>query len=156
MSILNVPNYKNNPTIRKKSKRVKIKNITKPETQKFIQDLTETMIAKDGAGLAAPQVEKNLRVCIVTDGNGKITTLINPRIIWKSFHRITVEEGCLSIPGIFGKVKRPTKIWVLARDKEGKKIRLKTGGLLARVIQHEVDHLNGILFIDKLIKNDKK
>ncbi|MEK7631349.1 MAG: peptide deformylase [Patescibacteria group bacterium] len=122
-----------------------------PSIRQLVQDMAETMAAADGIGLAAPQVGTRERVFIVATKNGALA-FCNPKIVKHSFLKITMEEGCLSIPGVFGTVKRPRRIQVEACDVEGKPFRTTADGLLARVIQHELDHLNGILFIDKVIR----
>ncbi len=133
-----------NPILRKKS--AEIKKIT-PEINRLILDMEKTMLEKDGIGLAAPQIGKNIKIVIVNTKDGPIH-MINPKITRKSWRKEEGEEGCLSIPGIFGKVKRHKKMRAIYYDKNNNKIKLKAEGLLARVIQHEIDHLNGILFTD--------
>lgn len=113
--------------------------------------MVKTMEAEKGIGLAAPQVESDLRICVARVDN-TIYILVNPKI--KSFSRKkeVFEEGCLSFPGKFFPVKRPVKVKIKARDINGKKIKIKAEGLLARVLQHEIDHLDGILVIDRVVK----
>jgi peptide deformylase len=101
-----------------------------------------------GVGLAAPQINVSLRV-IVYEVDNKFYAFINPEIIKCFKETSSIEEGCLSLPNIYGEVERPEKIILKATNSEGKKIKLKAFGLLARAIQHEIDHLDGILFIDK-------
>lgn len=118
-----------------------------------IQELVETMFKvleqdKKGVGLAAPQIGKFVRLFVV-DLDDKKYVFTNPRIIKFSDKKVTMEEGCLSVPGVFKDIERPAKIAVEALDSYGKKFKLKTGGILARVIQHENDHLEGVLIIDK-------
>ena len=143
-TILIVPN----PILRKKSKEV---NLTKINSKKF-KSLCSAMVKiikkVEGAGLAAPQIGENIRLIIINTKNGTLL-LINPKITKKSWAREWGQEGCLSVPGIYGKVLRHEKITCLYYDQNGKKIKLTGRGLMARVIQHEIDHLNGILFIDK-------
>lgn len=136
--------------LRQKSRKISIDQIKTAGIQRLIFDLIETMRKKDGIGLAAPQINAPYRV-IVAQNNDQHVVLINPKIIGNSFSKIVMEEGCLSVPGVFGLVKRPKKIRVKAYNPEGLIVDLKVDGVLARVIQHEVDHLDGILFIDKLI-----
>ena len=136
-----------NETLRKKS--VKISNVKTPEIQRIIFDMLETMEKNGNAlGLAAPQIGQLLRLCIVIF-DGKTHILINPKIKSKSWKKETAEEGCLSFPGKFISIKRHKKVKVEALDKDGNKIKIAAEGILARAIQHEVDHLDGILFIDK-------
>lgn len=141
-------------TLRKVAKPVE--KITE-EIEQFIEDLTVTMYEKDGVGLAAPQVGRSLRIFVVdpffyTEDNGKNPIVfINPKFIEFSGED-TKEEGCLSLPEIFGKVTRAEKVIIEGYDKELKKIRYEADELFARCLQHENDHLDGILFIDKVSK----
>lgn len=137
-----------NPILRKKSKKLSAEEIKSKEMQKLCADMAKTMLAKDGVGLAAPQVGKNIRLCVINTKNG-VQCLINPKITKKSWAKEWGEEGCLSFPGLFGEVRRHKKIICEYVDKNKKIIKLEADGLLARVIQHETDHLDGVLFIDK-------
>jgi len=137
-----------NKILHKKSEPVKASSILSAKFKKLITDMAETMLAKDGVGLAAPQIGESIRVIVVNTKDG-VLPLINPEIKKKSWRQETDEEGCLSVPGVYGYVKRPANIEVSGLTQTGEKIDLKAKGLLARVIQHEVDHLDGILFIDK-------
>ncbi len=139
------------PNLRKKSRELATNEILNPEFKKFIKNLGETMIKKDGIGLAAPQVDKAIRA-IVVNIDEKAMPFINPKIIKKSLRKNIMEEGCLSIPGVFDKVKRHTIIWVEYLDLDAKKHKIKASNLFARVLQHEIDHLDGILFIDRVKK----
>ena len=140
-----------NDILRKKSESIKKAD---DKIKRLILDMEKTMLEKDGVGLAAPQIGKNIRLIIVNTKDGPIA-MINPRITRKSWRKEKGEEGCLSIPDFFGgPIKRNKKIRVIYCDKKDKKIKLKAEGLLARIIQHEVDHLNGVLFIDYLRKKD--
>jgi len=120
----------------------------------LISEMVETCRKAEGIGLAAPQIGKSLRLCIINLEHMGLPpfALVNPKIVRKSFRKIEMEEGCLSIPGVFGIVKRPEKITVQTLNLEGKKHKFKADGLLARVIQHEIDHLDGILFTSKMIR----
>lgn len=140
-----------NPILRKKSIKIDFKKITTKEIKRLCSVMYNTMTNVEGAGLAAPQISKNIRL-IVINNQGVQLNLLNPKIIKKSWNKIYDNEGCLSIPGVYGKVKRHKKIVCQYFDEIGKKITLNAEGLLARIIQHEVDHLDGILFIDKAIK----
>ena len=140
-----------NPILRKKSEQ--ITEITEQINQ-LIFDMAETMKEEKGIGLAAPQVGKNIRLIIVDTKNGPLA-LLNPKIISRSFFKDVEEEGCLSVKNVWGKVKRSKSIKVKALNKRGKEVSFKAQGLFARVIQHEVDHLEGVLFIDKLVKINK-
>ncbi|GGI66488.1 peptide deformylase [Enterococcus alcedinis] len=117
----------------------------------LLDDMHETMVAHDGVGIAAPQIGKNIQVAIVEVEEGDLFELINPTIISAKGEDIDV-EGCLSIPHVFGTVKRPDEIVVRYYDREGDEIEVEAYGYLARALQHEIDHLNGELFIDKIIE----
>ena len=130
-------------------------SILDSQIQKFISQLIEAMKKKDGIGLAAPQVGKNINIIAVNLEDGA-RVFINPKILFFGlFKKNTVEEGCLSFPGIFGLVKRPNTIVFKYLDEKGKFKMRKINGLLATVFQHEVDHLRGKLFIDKISKYTK-
>lgn len=141
-----------NPTLRKKSREVA--DVFSGGIKKLIPEMIETMKNSDGAGLAAPQVGENIRL-IVASHKDQTLVIFNPKIIKKSILKEWGEEGCLSVPNTFGEVKRCKKITIQFLNKKGLKEKLKAEGLLARVIQHEIDHLNGILFIDKAKKIKK-
>jgi len=144
MSILKIRKY-GDPVLRQKCEPVK--EVT-GEIKKLIDDMLETMHKNEGIGLAAPQVGVEKRIIIIDVGNGPLA-LVNPKITKKK-GRDVLEEGCLSLPGIFVPVKRATKIIVEGLDKNGKKVIIEATYLAARAIQHEIDHLNGILIIDKI------
>jgi peptide deformylase len=135
-----------NPILRQKSQ--PIKDITAKELQALIPEMAETMIKKDGVGLAAPQIGQNIRLIVIRYKDDNLA-MINPKIIKKSFLKEWDEEGCLSVPNIFGDVKRCKKITIKYLDTSGQEQKLIGEGFLARVVQHEVDHLDGVLFIDK-------
>jgi peptide deformylase len=111
------------------------------------RDMAETMIADQGIGLAAPQIGKNIRLIIVNTNDGPIA-MFNPVLLKKSLLKEWGEEGCLSIPKVFGDVKRHKSVRCQFITPEGKERTIDASGLMARVIQHEIDHLDGILFID--------
>jgi peptide deformylase len=136
------------PILRKKA--VRVEKFDK-EIIKLASDMVDTMEKENGIGLAAPQVGKSLRLICLKAKEGPLV-FINPAIIKKSFRKNTAEEGCLSVPGIFGRVKRHNGLILNAQSPAEEKIRLKAKGLMARVIQHEIDHLDGILFTDKIEK----
>jgi len=127
------------------------------EIKSLISDMFEIMKLGGGIGLAAPQVGISKRIIVVSiDEKGfERFALINPVIEYFSDKKNTIEEGCLSIPGVRADVKRASKIVVSGIGRSGRQISLETGGLLARVIQHEVDHLNGVLFIDRISEKEK-
>ncbi len=139
------------PILREKAKPVP--QIT-PNIIKLLDNMRETMYAAKGVGLAAPQIGVSKRVVVVDVGDG-LYELINPEII-KSRGRELGAEGCLSIPGIIGDVPRATSIVVRALNREGKMMEYRVKGYAARAFQHEIDHLDGILFIDKAINLRKE
>lgn len=134
------------PVLRQRSE--EIPEIT-DELRQFVEDMFATMDAAKGVGLAANQVGVDRRVAVV-DADGTRIAMINPRILESSESRATQEEGCLSIPDIFADVTRPAAVTLEALDAEGNPYRIEASGLLARAIQHEIDHLDGILFLDHL------
>lgn len=141
------------PTLRQKAKRV---NRLDGALQKFIDDMVETMHAARGVGLAAPQVGVGLRLAVIqlppeqeSPMAGQLIVLCNPEIV-KAEGEWEPDEGCLSLPGWWGQIKRAQKVTVKARDRHGKAFRIKGQGLLAQALQHEIDHLNGVLFFDHL------
>lgn len=166
------------PVLRERARRVEPAEIATPEFQKLIDDMLETLDEYDGIGLAAPQVHESVRLVLVgihesreadeedeereedgiggnegsgEEGNGlTVLALINPEI--RPVGRETSEdwEGCLSLPGLRGRVTRPDEVTVVALDREGKRIELQLQGYPARVAQHEADHLDGVLFIDRM------
>jgi len=136
--------------LRGKSKRV---GRIDDSTKRLIDDLVETMRAAPGVGLAAPQVGVPLRV-IVVEYEDELYTVVNPEIV-KSSGEVTDEEGCLSAPNWQGPVTRATNVLVKGRDRNGREVRIKAEGWLARIFQHEVDHLDGTLFLDKVQDKSK-
>ncbi len=148
MAILEIKKF-NEPVLRKKCEEVK--KIDK-KMKKFIVDVAQTMKEGQGVGLAAPQVGVSKRVIIVaTDLAGqRILEMVNPKIMKKGKEIEIEEEGCLSFPGIFLKIKRAKEVEVEGLDINGDEVKLKAKGLLARVFQHEIDHLDGILFFNRL------
>lgn len=119
------------------------------EVRRLIDDMFETMYAANGIGLAAPQVGRTERVCVV-DVEGARFALVNPEVVVADGRREKAEEGCLSIPDVYADVERPSRVVVRALDREGSPVEVEGSGLLGRCIQHEVDHLHGKLFIDHL------
>lgn len=144
MQIITYPD----PILEKKSK--KIKDPLDPKIQKLIKDMIKAMRENSGVGLAAPQVGKSLRLCVIEKDNESYV-LINPKITSKSKDCEINEEGCLSFPGKFLPIKRHTKVKVRYLNEKGERCKIKADGLLSRALQHEVDHLNGELFINKKI-----
>ncbi|MGH4117635.1 peptide deformylase [Clostridium sp.] len=146
MAIRNITNYKKDVILRKKSKYVE--KIDKKILQ-LIGDMVETMYKENGIGLAAPQVGILKRIIVVDIGDGPIK-LINPEIVEIEGEQQDT-EGCLSIPGVKGVVDRPYKVKVKAMNENSENVEIEASGLLARAFCHEIDHLNGILFIDKVV-----
>jgi len=136
------------PALRRRSKELGKQDIDNPAFESLIANMVETMLAKDGVGLAAPQIGHNIRLIVVNTKDG-VLPMINPVISNKSLSKEWDEEGCLSVPNTFGLVKRHKKIRCQFLSLDGQAKRIEAKGLLARVIQHETDHLDGILFIDK-------
>ncbi len=152
------------PVLRRKAK--KIAKLT-AETRALIDDMIETMRAAPGVGLAAPQVGVSEQVIVVEyaedeeqtdDGTKpakkKLYVLINPEIVWVSEEMVEGTEGCLSIPGWVGDVARHEAVAVKGLNRDGQKIKINAEGWLARIFQHEIDHLNGVLYIDRLVSPD--
>lgn len=151
------------PTLRERSKEIDRDILLSKEVQEFITNMIPTMYAADGIGLAASQVGNNIRVCVIGKAalakkmkvlSGKISldkdlVLVNP--VWEKISRKTNwdTEGCLSVPKVYGQVKRQTDLTVQAWNEKGGELRFEAHNFFARVVQHEVDHLNGVLFIDK-------
>ncbi len=133
------------------------KSVTFPlskEVQKLTKDMIDTVRNADGIGLAAPQVGKSLKLVVVNlEKNGvPLMALYNPKIVSKGFKKTDIEEGCLSLPHIFGMVRRPKKVTIEAQNAEGEKIKFEDDGWISRVAQHEIDHINGVLIIDLIKK----
>ncbi|MDD3057912.1 MAG: peptide deformylase [Sphaerochaeta sp.] len=122
----------------------------------LVDAMFETMSEADGVGLAAPQVGVPSRLFVINIQGVEKRAYINPQIIETSIETDTAEEGCLSIPGVWHDVQRPARVTIQAQDIEGKVFTVKAEGLLARAIQHENDHLNGVLFIDRLSDEEKE
>lgn len=157
MAKLKIVKGKDNPILRAMSEPVKKFD---GALKKFARDLKETMDSAKGLGIAAPQVGKNVRLFIVTLAHGEAgqmsLAMVNPEIVWHSKEVELGEEGCLSLPGQYGKVERYLMVRVEFFDVEGARQVLKLSGLDARVVQHETDHLDGILFLDRMGKSEKE
>lgn len=142
------------PALREKSKRVRVFG---PPLQQLIDDMLETMRDEPGIGLAANQVGVLQRVIVVElpedeedPQSGKTYAVVNPKITKFGREEEIMEEGCLSVPGLVGDVWRSTEVVVTGQDTLGKRLRVKARGMLARVFQHEIDHIDGVLFIDHI------
>lgn len=120
------------------------------QLHQLLDDMTETMFNAEGAGLAAPQVGISKKIIVIRDGD-KVVEIINPEIIDSEGEDIGI-EGCLSIPGLYGEVPRFARVEVKGLDRAGRDIEVTGEGFIARVLQHEIDHLHGILFIDRALR----
>lgn len=138
------------PILREKTKRV---GRVDDSIRRLLDDLTETMIAAPGAGLAAPQIGVGLRVCVVKGDDNQIYQLVNPELVKGSGTQVGY-EGCLSYPGWVGEVARYDTTIVKGLNRKGKAVRIKSEGFTARAFQHEIDHLDGVLFTDRLTSLD--
>jgi peptide deformylase len=145
MAVLPVRLY-GDPVLRRKAEPVTV--LTR-DIDALVEDMVETMYDEVGIGLAAPQVGVGLRLLVVDEGKGHVRPYLNPLIVEQGGHAVA-EEGCLSLPGIFADVARAEWVVVEAQDRRGVPLRTRARGLLARVFQHEIDHLDGVLFIDRL------
>jgi peptide deformylase len=140
---------RDNPRLRLKARRVpKVDD----SVRRLMDDMVDTMLDAPGVGLAATQVDVQLRVIVMKVDN-QLYSLANPEVVRSSGEQIGY-EGCLSVPGYIGEVARAEKVTIKALNRNGKEVRIKGEGLLARAIQHEIDHLDGILFIDRLTDLD--
>ncbi len=140
--------YEGDEILRKKSKEV---SVVDDRIKTLLDDMLETMYANDGVGLAAPQVGILKRAVVIDVEDGKVYKMINPKITKKSGEQLG-QEGCLSVPEKKGNVNRPMNVTVEYTDEEGKQNTLNAEGILARAICHELDHLDGILFTDRVKK----
>jgi peptide deformylase len=155
MSILKVARM-GHPVLRAKAAAVDRATLRTPEMQKLIDDMIETMTEYHGVGLAAPQVHEGLRIFVASldmergEEPTEPIAIINPEIVPVGSETVDDWEGCLSIPDIRGKVPRLREIKVKALDRDGERIELRARGFSARIVQHETDHLDGILFFDRM------
>ncbi len=140
-----------NDELRKMSLPLTDEQLKSGKTQKLIDNMIESMVKENGVGLAAPQVGEHLRIIIAQTKDGA-QAFINPKIIARSERVKDSIEGCLSIPGVWGIVERHNTVKVKAKNRDGEPVRFKVDGLLSVIFQHEIDHLDGILFIDKAKK----
>jgi peptide deformylase len=146
--ILDIIIHPNDKILRKRSLEVNNGEIKSTIFQELCEDMALTMEKKDGVGLAAPQIGKNIRLIVVASKDGPVC-MINPVLKNKSFFKEWGQEGCLSVPNQTGEVKRHRKLICEFLDINGNKKTITANGLMARIFQHEVDHLDGVLFIDK-------
>lgn len=147
MSMLKIAKYPEQ-ILRKTAKTIAISDFN-DDLKTLAKEMAEVMYADDGIGLAGPQVSRSIRIIVIGLGRSKYKTYINPEISYTSKDKISIEEGCLSLPKIFGYVNRAKKIHVKYQDLDGQVIKEKLKGMDSIVLQHEIDHLNGILFIDR-------
>jgi peptide deformylase len=146
MAVLKVRKY-GDPVLRRRAETVR--EVT-PELRRLAEDMIETMYDEAGIGLAAPQIGESIRMMVVGDERGRHPqALVNP-VITEQGGAVTAEEGCLSIPGLFADVERAEWVQIEAQDLDGRPVSIRARGFHARVFQHEMDHLDGILFIDRL------
>ena len=139
-----------NPILRNKS--VRIPEIDR-SIVRLVNDMIETMNAEGGVGLAAPQVGKNIRLIVLQMPDEEPFALINPEIVKREGER-EIMEACLSIPGCEGLVKRSINVTASGMDENGKRLKIKASGLLAQALEHEIDHLDGILYPDRIENED--
>ncbi|MBI5156275.1 peptide deformylase [Candidatus Peregrinibacteria bacterium] len=144
MPVLPILTGSSTPMLRMKTKRVP--KISK-DIQKLIRDMELTVKAADGLGLAAPQVNQSVRICLARL-HGKMTPLINPDILWKSPEKDISEEGCLSLPDLYVNVPRSLSIVLKYQNAKGEEQERRLTDMEARIVQHEVDHLDGVLIVD--------
>ncbi len=181
LKIITIENKQDEKFLRKKTIHFDFSKMDKKELAELIKNMRKMMTESNGVGLSANQIGLNMQLFVAqlpssqintdkkTDEHGynihintrsykpksvsdKFYAIFNPEIIKFSDKKISIEEGCLSVPGLYGVVERPEKITITGQDKNARKIKIKVVGMLARVFQHETDHLNGILFIDKCDK----
>ena len=150
MAVLPISLYLDS-SLRQKSKRVR--NID-GSIQRLIDDMVETLHHARGVGLAAPQIGAPLRVIVIELPGEETLALVNPQIVKRSGER-TVEEGCLSIPGYRGEIKRSAKVTAKGLDRRGREVRIRGEELMAQALEHEIDHLNGVLYVDYLESMEK-
>jgi peptide deformylase len=152
MAILTIAKL-GNPVLRQIAAKVDPRDIGMKDLQRFIDDLLETMLDEPGIGLAAPQVSRSIQLCVMgcegEDGFPQ-TILINPKIVFYGPQQVENWEGCLSVDGLRGKVTRPSVVRVKALDRDGKSMDFEATGLYAVCIQHEMDHLIGKMFLDRM------
>ena len=154
MHILTINDKKEAKFLGKKTKLADVAKLSQTEIRALVQEMRITMKQADGIGLSANQVGIDMELFVAQvaaqqNGKNKFYVVANPEIIKVSEETVRIEEGCLSVPGSFGMVERPEKITIKGYDLKGKKITIKAWGMLARVFQHEIDHLKGHLFIEK-------
>ncbi len=148
MNIVTTENKKDEKFLRAKTREFDFSKYKKQEIRALIKTMRQKMQEADGIGLSANQVGLDIKVFVAKVEN-KFYAVFNPELAQLSKETIVLDEGCLSVPGVYGAVERPARVTLKGFDQAGKSIKVKAWGLLARVFQHEVDHLNGKLFVDK-------
>jgi peptide deformylase len=151
MATMHIRHFPKDSALRQKAKRV---SAIDSSIQRLIDDMIKTMQEVNGVGLAAPQVGVPLRVIVIQMPGGQPMTIINPEVVEHSGEQ-EVTEGCLSVPGYFGEIKRSAQVVVKGRDRQRKRIKVRASGLMAEALEHEIDHLNGVLYIDHVESQDK-
>jgi len=147
LTLENSPESEKDRCLRQKAASIKDIN---DEIRQIAHKMIDTMYEGKGVGLAGPQVGYLKRIFVTHAEKDEPRVFINPSITWTSQEEANMEEGCLSLPGFYSVVKRPAKIKIQAWNEKGRAFTIETSGMLARVIQHEYDHLEGVLFIDRL------
>ena len=151
MAVLPICRFPNNAVLRQKARMV---SRIDGSVQRLIDDMIETMQKANGVGLSAPQVGVPLRVIVVQMPGEEPTVLINPEIVKRTGEQ-EVTEGCLSVPGYYGDIKRSAGVVVKGKNRNGKAIRIRAEGLMAEALEHEIDHLDGKLYIDHVESSDR-
>jgi len=151
MAVLEIRKY-GDPVLRERA--LEVDEIT-PDIKELVKDMIETMYATMGAGLAAPQIGISKRIIIIDGEENELLVLINP-VLLKKEGKVYEEEGCLSVPGIYGKVNRYETVTVEGMNLSGEKVKVTKNGLMGKALQHEIDHLEGFLFVDRVSKIKRK
>ena len=151
MATLPISHFPQDSVLRQKAKKI---SIIDSSIQRLIDDMIETMQEANGVGLAAPQVGVSLRVIVLQMPGEQPMVIINPEVVERSGEQ-QVTEGCLSVPGYVGEIKRANQVTVKGKDRQGKRIKIKATGLMAEALEHETDHLDGKLYIDHIKSDDK-
>ena len=153
LTLENNPDSEKDRCLRQKTEPIKDIN---NDIKQTVKKMTDIMHNDKGVGLAGPQVGFMKRIFITHAEGDEIRVFINPSIIWTSQEQVNMEEGCLSIPGFYAMVKRPETIKIQAWNEKGRAFTLEVSGILARIIQHEYDHLDGVLFIDRINESKRE
>ncbi len=146
MAVLRICRLPVDSVLRQKARRI---SSIDSSVRRLINNMIETMQSAHGVGLAAPQVGKSLRVIVVQMPGEEPQAIINPEIVKRSGEQ-QVTESCLSVPGYYGEMQRSAEVTIKGKDRRGKAVRIKAAGLMAEALEHEIDHLNGVLYIDNI------